>query len=263
MLFAAAAFFLPALPLDALGRLPPCAALPCRNRTRSENLPRRLTAAAAALLLVACLAPQSVSAAGGAAVPAQEEVKAEAPAPNPAAAGHPLPVIVVRNGAEERSGRMHVKMTLRPAGDQTAATQADLTATVMMAAIMAMEETRAHTVAVTLIAQLALKASDETPLARAVFIPDGRSFDGKSPSSVWPTLEAAPRGFTAKELEYLRLRAGLRSRYQTPDGLTDEASLQTAIARHMGIKKDSLRPPRNECQPVRPVRVEGVLDVRG
>ena len=154
MLFAAATFFLSALAWDAIGRLPPCAALPCRNRTRSENLPRRLTAAAAALLLVACLAPQSVSAAGDAAVPAQEEVKAEAPAPNPAAAGHPLPVIVVRNGAEERSGRMHVKMTLRPADDQTAATQADLTATVMMAAIMAMEETRAHTVAVTLIDQL-------------------------------------------------------------------------------------------------------------
>lgn len=260
MLFAAAAFFLSALALDALGRIPSCAVLPCRSRTRSVNLPCSLTAAA--LSLIACLAPQSVCAAGVAPVPALEKVEAEAVEPNPVAAGHPLPVLVVRNKGEERSGRVHVKMTLRPADDQTTATQADLTATVMMAAIMAMEETRAHTVTVTLIAQLALKASDEIPLARAVFIPDGRSFDGKSPSSVWPTLEAAPRGFTAKELEYLRLRAGLRSRYQTPDGLTDEASLQAAITRHMGIRRDSLGPPRNECRPVQPVRIEGALEVR-
>lgn len=152
-------------------------------------------------------------------------------------------------------------MTLHPAGDQTTATQADLTATVMAAAIKAVEESRVHAVTVTLISQLAVAASNEAPLARAVLIPDGRGFDGRTPGPVW-TLEAAPRGLTAQELEYQRLRVELRSRCQTPDGLTDEAALRAAIARRMGIRQDRLRPPRNECRPVQPVRIEGTLEVR-
>lgn len=259
MLFAAAAFFLSALSLDAPGRIPPCAVLPCRSRTRSVNLPRSLTAAA--LSLIACLVPQSIWAAGVTSVPALEKIEAEAVEPKPVAAGHPLPVIVVRNGAEEHSGRLHTRMTLHPAGDQATATQADLTATVMAAAIKAVEESRVHAVTVTLISQLAVAASDETPLARAVLIPDGRGFDGRTPGPVW-TLEAAPRGLTAQELEYQRLRIELRSRCQTPDGLTDETALRAAISRRMGIREDRLRPPRNECRPVQPVRIEGALEVR-
>ena len=99
------------------------------------------------------------------------------------------------------------------------------------------------------------------PLARAVLIPDGRGFDGRTPGPVW-TLEAASRGLTAQELEYQRLRVELRSRCQTPDGLTDEAALRAAIARRMGIRQDRLRPPRNECRPVQPERIEGTLEVR-
>ena len=257
MVSAATAFFLPAPALKALSRMPPCAAQHCRIRTRPGSFARRLPAVVAALALVACPAPQSpVWAAAAPAVPAHERMKAQAPAP-----GHPLPVIVVRNGAEERSGRLHTRMTLHPAGDQTTATQADLTATVMAAAIMAVEESRVHAVTVTLISQLAVAASNEAPLARAVLIPDGRGFDGRTPGPVW-TLEAASRGLTAQELEYQRLRVELRSRCQTPDGLTDEAALRAAIARRMGIRQDRLRPPRNECRPVQPVRIEGTLEVR-
>ena len=205
MVSAATAFFLPAPALKALSRRPPCAALLRRIRTRPGSFARRLPAVVAVLALVACLAPQSpVWAAAAPAVPAHEQMKAQAPAP-----GHPLPVIVVRNGAEERSGRLHTRMTLHPADDQTTATQADLTATVMAAAIMAVEESRVHAVTVTLISQLAVAASDEAPLARAVLIPDGRGFDGRTPGPVW-TLEAASRGLTAQELEYQRLRVELR-----------------------------------------------------
>ena len=75
-------------------------------------------------------------------------------------------------------------------------------------------------------------------------------------------LDAAPRGFTAKELEYLRLWAELRSSYQTSDGLTDDARLRAAIAKRMGIKEGSLRPQLYVRQPVQPVRVEGTLEVR-
>ena len=145
MVSAATAFFLPAPALKALSRRPPCAALLRRIRTRPGSFARRLPAVVAVLALVACLAPQSpVWAAAAPAVPAHEQMKAQAPAP-----GHPLPVIVVRNGAEERSGRLHTRMPLHPADDQTTATQADLTATVMAAAIMAVEESRVHAVTVT------------------------------------------------------------------------------------------------------------------
>ena len=256
MVSAATAFFLPAPALKALSRRPPCAALLRRIRTRPGSFARRLPAVVAVLALVACLAPQSpVWAAAAPAVPAHEQMKAQAPAP-----GHPLPVIVVRNGAEERSGRLHTRMTLHPADDQTTATQADLTATVMAAAIMAVEESRVHAVTVTLISQLAVAASDEAPLARAVLIPDGRGFDGRTPGPVW-TLEAASRGLTAQELEYQRLRVELRSRCQTPDGLTDEPRLKATIARRMGIEDGSLKPHLNLREPVQPVRVEGKLEI--
>ena len=77
----------------------------------------------------------------------------------------------------------------------------------------------------------------------------------------WRDLSAAP-GILDQELEYLRLWAELRGRFQTADGLTDEPRLKAAIAKRMGIKAGSLTPHLNLREPVQPVRVEGALEVR-
>ena len=64
---------------------------------------------------------------------------------------------------------------------------------------------------VRLICQKAASSFGELQLARAWYRP---SREG------WRDLSAAPRGFSDQELEYLRLWAELRGRFQTADGLT-------------------------------------------
>lgn len=273
MLYVATAVFFLALALGVTSLITPRAALLCRNKTRLKGLVSWLAVALVAFGVIAYLAPKPPTPTAEApaapavvaeapAAPAQEKAETVPVSAEPVVTGHPLPVRVVENTSYERVGRLRVKLTLLPAGDQAAATQADLTATVMAAAIQAAKENRAQVVTVTLICQQAANAFGEVQLGYAVYIPDGKGVDGKSPGPVWQMLDAAPRGFTAKELEYLRLWAELRSSYQTPDGLTDDARLRAAIAKRMGIKEGSLRPQLYVRQPVQPVRVEGTLEVR-
>ena len=178
--------------------------------------------------------------------PAAEPMLAEATVP--AVKGHPL---AVKKVSVEKKGDT-ATIILVPAGSQAAA-QADLAATVMAAARQFQVELGVDAVDVRLICQKASSSFGELQLARAWYRP---SREG------WRDLSAAPRGFSDQELEYLRLWAELRGRFQTADGLTDEPRLKAAIARRMGIKDGSLTPHLNLREPVQPVRVEGALEVR-
>lgn len=178
--------------------------------------------------------------------PAAEPMQAEATVP--AVKGHPL---AVKKVSVEKKGDT-ATIILVPAGSQAAA-QADLAATVMAAARQFQVELGVDAVDVRLICQKASSSFGELQLARAWYRP---SREG------WRDLSAAPRGFSDQELEYLRLWAELRGRFQTADGLTDEPRLKAAIARRMGIKDGSLTPHLNLREPVQPVRVEGALEVR-
>lgn len=175
--------------------------------------------------------------------PAGPPASAEAAAPAQPA-GHPLPVRLRSLKPYERQGRLRITAELLPTGDQQAVTQADLAATVMAAC-----------------EQQAANSYGELQLAYAVYIPDGKGIDGKTPGPVWQTLDAAPRGFSPQELQYLRLWAELRGQFQTPDGLTDEPRLKAAITSRMGIEDGSLKPHLNLREPVQPVRVEGKLEI--
>lgn len=191
---------------------------------------------------------------------AEPSVSAEAATPAQPA-GHPLPVRLRSLKPYERQGRLRITAELLPTGDQQSVTQADLAATVMAACERLAAETSAQVVTVTLLCQEAANSYGELQLAYAVHIPDGKGIDGKTPGPVWQMLDAAPRGFSPQELQYLRLWAELRGQFQTPDGLTDEPRLKAAIARRMGIKDGSLKPHLNLREPVQPVRVEGKLEI--
>lgn len=192
--------------------------------------------------------------------PAGPPASAEAAAPAQPA-GHPLPVRLRSLKPYERQGRLRITAELLPTGDQQAVTQADLAATVMAACERLAAEKSAQVVTVKLLCQEAANSYGEPQLAYAVYIPDGKGIDGKTSGPVWQTLDAAPRGFSPQELQYLRLWAELRGQFQTPDGLTDEPRLKAAIARRMGIEDGSLKPHLNLREPVQPVRVEGKLEI--
>lgn len=224
----------------------PRAALLCKKKTRLRGFLGWLGIGLVFILgLGMVVGPQPEAPATDA--PAAEPAQAEATVP--AVTGHPL---AVKKVSVEKKGET-ATIILVPAGSQAAATQTDLTATVMAAARRFQVELGVDAVDVRLICQKAASSFGELQLARAWYRP---SREG------WRDLSAAPRGFSDQELEYLRLWAELRGCFQTADGLTDEPRLKAAIAKRMGIKAGSLTPHLNLREPVQPVRVEGGLEVR-
>lgn len=235
-------------------------------RGRLGGFVRGLAAGLVLLVLAGMIAPTQP---GTDAAPTSEAT-APAPVGPPASveaaapaqpAGHPLPVRLRSLKPYERQGRLRITAELLPTGDQQTVTQADLAATVMAACERLAAEKSAQVVTVKLFCQEAANSYGEPQLAYAVYIPDGKGIDGKTSGPVWQTLDAAPRGFSPQELQYLRLWAELRGQFQTPDGLTDEPRLKAAIASRMGIEDGSLKPHLNLREPVQPVRVEGKLEI--
>lgn len=230
----------------------PRAALFCKKKTRLRGFLGWLGIGLVFILgLGMVVGPQPEAPATDA--PAATQAPAADTAPDVATeseiAGRPL---AVKKVSVENKGDT-ATIILVPAGSQAAATQADLAATVMAAARQFQVELGVDAVDVRLICQKASSSFGELQLARAWYRP---SREG------WRDLSAAPRGFSDQELEYLRLWAELRGRFQTADGLTDEPRLKAAIAKRMGIKDGSLTPHLNLREPVQPVRVEGALEVR-
>lgn len=143
--------------------------------------------------------------------------------------------------------RDRLQIFIVPTGEQNAATQGDLAATAMQAAMRAQEETGLAVVSVSLLCQQASNAWGEPALADVSYIPDGKGVSGKDAKPIWETLLAAKRGFTPQELEYLRHWADLRAQYQGPNG-TNEPALMKAIEQRMGIAHGALQPHSNFIQ---------------
>lgn len=167
------------------------------------------------------------------------------------AAGTPLPYLVIEKKDVPRAvtQRHRLDVTIVPEGDQSAATQDDLAATVMEAAKRFQGESGVPVVTVNMLCQKAVNAWGEDQLAIAVYIPDGKGYDGKEAKGPWDMVMAAPRGFTKQELQYLRLWAEMRGSFQK-GGQTDEEALDAAISKKMGVEPETLEPHLNYLQPV-------------
>lgn len=165
--------------------------------------------------------------------------------------GIPLNYTVLKRDEEVRASikRNRLRLTIIPTQDQSAASQADLAATVVSVAIQEQKKSGIPVVIVNMLCQQAANSYGELQLAHAVYIPDGKGFDGKTAKPVWETLSAAPRGFTAQELEYLRLWAEMRGDFQK-NGMTDEQALKAAISQRMGMTVESLNPHFNVLEPL-------------
>ena len=101
----------------------------------------------------------------------------------------------------------------------------------------------------------------EPQLAYVVYVADGLGMTGKTPGKIWEFLDAAPRGFTAQELQYLRLWAEMRGKYQS-GGTTNEEKLEAAIAKKIGIKPGSLKPHMNLRSPLKcTLNIDGDLKI--
>jgi len=145
--------------------------------------------------------------------------------------------------------RDRLEVIIVPVGDQSKATQADLAATAMRAAEAAQKETGLPVVTAIMLCQRIGSPFAERQLALARYIPDGKGISGSQPGSQWESVMASERGFTAQELEYLRLWGELRGSYQK-DGVTDDKALSTAIHKKMGLEPDTLKPHFNVMQKV-------------
>ena len=172
--------------------------------------------------------------------------------------GHPLAVKILDSKEYERNGRNRLTITIIPAQDQSKATQADLAATAVAVATTAHQNTKAPIVTVNMKCQQAANGFGELQLAYVVYVPDGLGMDGKTPGKVWESLDAAPRGFTKQELQYLRLGAEMRAQFKDKNDELDENKLKAAIAKKMGIKPGSLQPHMNMREPVK-----GTLNIDG
>lgn len=166
-----------------------------------------------------------------------------------AAVADPLPYTVLKKEVTERAAtkRNRLSVTIAPTADQSRAAQADLVDTVKAAAQKLQQESGLPVVTVNMICQRAANAYGELQLAIVSYIPDGKGYDGKQTKGPWDNLMAAERGFTAQELEYLRLWAEMRGQFQK-GGETDEEALGKAIAKRMKIKPDTVQPHMNFMQ---------------
>ncbi len=128
--------------------------------------------------------------------------------------------------------------------DQSNAAQADLAATAMQAAETYQERTGLPVIFVRLLAYEPKKEIGETVLAVVSYIPDQKGPGGQE-RGLHPFKDtmAVPRGFTAKELEYLRLREAMYDQYIDLDGGRGD-KLREAVLEKMGAG-DDLNPGNN------------------
>lgn len=139
-----------------------------------------------------------------------------------------------------QNGRTRLMLTIAPLEDQSGAVQQDLLSTATGAAIRYQKETSFPVV----IVNFASHDTENSPLllAQAVYIPDGKGFDGQGENlPQWETLRAAKRGFTQAELEYLTLWAELFPAYQNRSGL-DAETLDAAISERLALAPGTLKP---------------------
>lgn len=178
----------------------------------------------------------------------------ESGAPEPfAAAESGVPLAWKETSREEvampATGRDRLLLTIVPAEEQMTAGQADLLATAMDAALAIQKEHKAPVLVVNLLSQQGPSSLASPLLAQAVYIPDGKGFDGNgSDEPAWESALAAKRGFLPEELQYLSLWAEQYMDYQGPSG-TKEVELDAAISAIMGIPAGSLRPFANQPGP--------------
>ena len=158
--------------------------------------------------------------------------------------------------------RDRLQVAIIPMQDQATATDKELLATVTEAAKHFQKESNAPVVVVNLFCQQAENAFGELQLAQAVYIPDGKGFDGTVPDvkgvaaaeTEWETLRVAKRGFTPKELEYMKLRAEMYKDYQSSTGIQDK-ELDAAISKKLGVPAGSLKPESNALKSVKADRL--------
>lgn len=179
----------------------------------------------------------------------EEEVIAEPVIVEPI--GRPLAYLEVKKEREVISdgsnrNRLHVAIVINE--DQSNATQADFLATVKAAAIDYHAHSGLPVVGIWLIAQRASNAFGEPALARAIYIPDMKGYDGKRRIGPWDALKACKRGFTVNELEYLRNQADLREHFIKDNGELDEEALDVAISELMNIVPNTLRRSYNPLE---------------
>lgn len=203
-----------------------------------NSFSRKFSLVLSALALVFFLVPQAFA--------KTMEERANDSAAQTTLGGTPLAYKEVGRNTVERAAikRNHLDVVIVPTGDQSQATQADLAATVMQAAMATQNETGLPVVTVNMLCQNTGDSYADMQLALATYIPDGKGFSGNDVTPVWETVMVAGRGFTEQELQYLRLWGEMRGQYQK-DGRTDDDSLDNAIHKIMGLESGTLKPHYN------------------
>ena len=140
--------------------------------------------------------------------------------------------------------RVQVDIVIVPTADQTDATKDDLIATVMQAAMEYHKLTGAAIVSARMICQRAVNTWGEGYLALAVYIPDGKGYNGEQEIGPWDMRMTAQRGYTMLEKDYLRLWAELRASYQKGETI-DEEALDAEVSRCLMVKPRSVTPHFN------------------
>lgn len=149
-----------------------------------------------------------------------------------------------------KNGRDRLQVTLGMFEKQAAVTQQDLLALVTKAAVAHQKESGAPVVVVTLVCQKAENALGEAQLAQAIYIPDGKGFDGAGAAGTpWETLRVAKRGFSPSELSYLQLWAKRYQQYQSWTGVK-EKELDAAISAELKVAPGSVQPFANTLEAV-------------
>lgn len=146
------------------------------------------------------------------------------------------------------NGRDRVILTIAPVEAQARAKQKELVETVKSVAIKTQKESGAPVVIVNLLSQETESAMAAPLLAQAVYIPDGKGYDGDSSAAdQWESINAAPRGFSQEELTYMALWAELHRGYQSAVGVR-EKELDAAVSARMDVPAGSLTPFTNKME---------------
>lgn len=147
-----------------------------------------------------------------------------------------------------KNGRDRLELLIAPLGDQSGALRQDLLSTVTDSAVKAQKESGAPVVIVSLAPRKTETPGADPLLAHAVYIPDGKGFDGDLEGQPqWETLRVAKRGFTSAELEYLLLWQELRKDFQGRTGLQFE-ELDAAVSEKLGLTPGTLTPFENRLE---------------
>lgn len=194
-----------------------------------ENIKKSLFLVIAVLSLVACGSEDS-----------KEAAKAKI-------TGTPLAYTEIKKETNTTAAINHHRLyvTITPNTDQSKATQADLAATVMTAAMAYQEESGLPVVNVNMVSQQASNPYGELQLAIASYIPDGKGYNGEQEIGPWDKVMATTRGFTNQELEYLRNWADMRTLFMNVNEQVNDEALDAAISKKMGVAAESLTPHYN------------------